>query len=128
MQPFHRRAAQAAICLALSAPFSHAVAQTPVQAGPGYSGSVTAIGSNGQASGACTIPAFQVGGGTPPPVFTCTTSSASNYAHVQAGRAHAGGGYALANGSNQNMGLYNTFFTSTLAQTAQGYYIVGNCP
>ena len=69
-----------------------------------------------------------MGTGTPPPVFTCTTSSASNYAHVQAGRAHASGGYALANGSNQNMGLYNTFFTSTLAQTAQGYYIVGNCP
>ena len=38
------------------------------------------------------------------------------------------GGYALANGSNQTKGLYNTFFTSTLAQTAQGYYIVGNCP
>ena len=93
-----------------------------------YSGSVTAIGSNGQASGACAIPAFQVGTGTTPPVFACTTSSASNYAHVLAGRAHVSGGYALANGSNQNMGLYNTFFTSTLAQTAQGYYIVGNCP
>ena len=54
--------------------------------------------------------------------------SASNYAHVQAGRAHIGGGYALANGANQNMGLYNTFFTSTLAQTTQGYHIAGNCP
>ena len=32
-----------------------------------------------------------------------------NYAHVQAGRAHDSGGYALANGSNQNMGLDNTF-------------------
>lgn len=93
-----------------------------------YSGSVTAVGSNGQVSGACSIPAFQIGTGTPPPVFTCTTSTATNYAHVQAGRAHVGSGYALANGSNQNMGLYNTFYTSTLAQTAQGYYIVGNCP
>jgi len=93
-----------------------------------YGGSVTAIGSNGQTSSACAIPAFQVGTGTPPPVFSCTTSSASNYAHVQAGRAHVSGGYALANGSNQSMGLYNTFFTSTLAQTAQGYYIVGSCP
>lgn len=35
MQPFYRRAAQAAICLALSAPFIPALAQTPVQAGPG---------------------------------------------------------------------------------------------
>jgi len=93
-----------------------------------YGGSVTATGSNGQVSSACSIPAFQVGTGTPPPVFTCTTSTASNYAHVQAGRAHVGNGYALANGSNQNMGLYNIFFTSTLAQTAEGYYIVGSCP
>jgi poly(3-hydroxybutyrate) depolymerase len=64
----------------------------------------------------------------PPPVFTCTTSTASNYAHVQAGRAYVAGGYARANGSNQVMGLYNVFLTSTLAQTAAGYYVVGNCP
>lgn len=93
-----------------------------------YSGSVTATGSNGQVSAACAIPSFQVGTGTPPPVFTCTTSTATNYAHVQAGRAHVSGGYALANGSNQNMGLYNIFFTSTLAQTSAGYYVVGSCP
>lgn len=60
--------------------------------------------------------------------WTCSAATASNYAHVQAGRAHASGGYALANGSNQNMGLYNTFYTSTLAQTASGYYVIGNCP
>jgi poly(3-hydroxybutyrate) depolymerase len=47
---------------------------------------------------------------------------------VQAGRAHDSGGYALANGSNQNMGLDNTFYTSTLAQTSPGYYVIGNCP
>ncbi len=93
-----------------------------------YSGSVVAVGSNGQASGACAIPAFQVGTGTPPPVFTCTASTASNYAHVQAGRAYVAGGYARANGSDQVMGLYNVFLTSTLAQTAAGYYVVGSCP
>jgi poly(3-hydroxybutyrate) depolymerase len=60
--------------------------------------------------------------------FTCTTTNASNYAHVQAGRAHDSGGYALANGSNQNMGLDNVFYTATLAQTSAGYYIIGNCP
>ncbi|QJE00132.1 PHB depolymerase family esterase [Massilia forsythiae] len=60
--------------------------------------------------------------------WTCSTTRSSNYAHVQAGRAHDSGGYALANGSNQNMGLDNTFYTSTLAQTAPGYYVVGNCP
>jgi poly(3-hydroxybutyrate) depolymerase len=66
--------------------------------------------------------------GTTSSGFTCTATTASNYAHVQAGRAHNSGGYALANGSNQNMGLNNTFYTSTLAQTASGYYIIGNCP
>lgn len=60
--------------------------------------------------------------------FVCSTTTASNYAHVTAGRAHASGGYALANGSNQNMGLNNTFYTTTLAQTAAGYYVIGNCP
>ena len=60
--------------------------------------------------------------------FTCTATTASNYAHVQAGRAHDSGGIAYANGSNQSMGLDNLFYTSTLAQTAAGYYIVGNCP
>jgi poly(3-hydroxybutyrate) depolymerase len=60
--------------------------------------------------------------------FVCSTTTASNYAHVTAGRAHASGGYALANGSNQNMGLNNTFYTATLAQTSAGYYVIGNCP
>jgi poly(3-hydroxybutyrate) depolymerase/chitodextrinase len=58
----------------------------------------------------------------------CTATTSNNYTHVQAGRAHNSGGYALANGSNQNMGLNNTFYTSTLAQTSPGYYIIGNCP
>lgn len=92
-----------------------------------YRGSVRALGANGEVSPACAIAPFQVGTAQPP-VFTCTTSTASNYAHVQAGRAHASGGYALANGSNQNMGLYNVFFTSTLAENPAGYYVVGACP
>jgi poly(3-hydroxybutyrate) depolymerase len=66
--------------------------------------------------------------GTTTSSWTCSATSSSNYAHVQAGRAHDSGGYALANGSNQNMGLDNTFYTSTLAQTAPGYYVIGNCP
>ena len=57
---------------------------------------------------------------------TCTTSS--NYAHVQAGRAHDSGGYALANGSNQSMGLNNLFYTATLKQTGTNYYVIGTCP
>ncbi len=82
------------------------------------------------------------GGGTPPdpdpnppppppppppdPVATCFT--ASNYAHTTAGRATVAMGYARANGSNQNMGLWNVFITTTLKQTAPNYYVIGTCP
>jgi len=59
---------------------------------------------------------------------SCTATTASNYNHVLAGRAYNSGGYALANGSNQNMGLNNVFYTTTLAQTGPNYYIIGNCP
>ncbi len=57
---------------------------------------------------------------------TCTT--ASNYAHVSAARAHLGGWYALANGSNQNMGLWNIFVTTTLKQTGSNFFVIGSCP
>ena len=66
--------------------------------------------------------------GTTTSSFVCTATTATNYAHVTAGRAHNSGGYALANGSNQNMGLNNTFYSATLAQTSNGYYVIGNCP
>ncbi|WP_374668941.1 hypothetical protein [Ramlibacter sp.] len=56
---------------------------------------------------------------------TCTT--ATNYAHVTAGRATTTGGYTYAKGSNQNMGLYNVFITTTLKQTSPGYYVIGTC-
>ncbi|MGG5260158.1 extracellular catalytic domain type 1 short-chain-length polyhydroxyalkanoate depolymerase [Phycicoccus avicenniae] len=63
---------------------------------------------------------------TPTPTPTATASptcvTASNYAHVSAGRAHSSGGYAYANGSNQNLGLYNTFYSSTLRETSAGYW------
>ncbi|MFI6241470.1 PHB depolymerase family esterase [Micromonospora sp. NPDC050795] len=66
---------------------------------------------------------------TPTPTATPTTPptcvTASNYAHVAAGRAYQSGGYAYANGSNQRMGLYNTFYTSALKQTAPNYWVIG---
>jgi poly(3-hydroxybutyrate) depolymerase/chitodextrinase len=64
--------------------------------------------------------------GAPPPVATCYT--ASNYAHTVAGRAYVAGGYALAYGSNQNMGLWNIYTTKTLKMTASNYYVIGTCP
>jgi len=88
-----------------------------------YSYQVSALGNGGvESARSGSVTASTTDG------FVCTTTTSSNYAHVTAGRAHNSGGYALANGSNQNMGLYNTFYTSTLAQTAAGYYIIGSCP
>ena len=46
----------------------------------------------------------------------------NNYNNVVKGRAHVTGGYAVANGSNQNMGLYNVFVTTTLCMIRNGYY------
>jgi len=34
----------------------------------------------------------------------------------------------LANGSNQNMGLWNVFVTTTLKNTGPNYYVIGTCP
>jgi hypothetical protein len=77
------------------------------------------------------------GGSTPPPTTPPPTTppssqpcfTASNYAQVAAGRAHQSAGQTYANGSNQAMGLWNTFITHTLRQTATNYYVLadGQC-
>jgi poly(3-hydroxybutyrate) depolymerase len=87
-----------------------------------YSWTVAALDSAG-AQGAMSAPAS---GTTTGAAATCYT--ATNYAHVTAGRAHTTGGYTYANGSNQNMGLYNVYYTTTLKQTAPNYYVIGTCP
>jgi feruloyl esterase len=66
---------------------------------------------------------------TPSPTPTQTAGPcvrASNYAHVTAGRAHMSGGYTYANGSNQNMGLYNVFTTHGLQQTGPNFYVIAD--
>lgn len=60
---------------------------------------------------------------SPTPSQTCVT--ASNYAHTQAGRAHVSFGYTYANGSNQNMGLWNVYTITTLRQTGPNYWVIG---
>ncbi|MFH8452967.1 PHB depolymerase family esterase [Streptomyces fungicidicus] len=79
-----------------------------------------ADGRTGQLSGVVT--ARTTGGAT-----ACWT--ATNYAHVQAGRATTGGGYTYAKGSGQNMGLYNIFVTHTLKESPAGYFTLadGTC-
>jgi poly(3-hydroxybutyrate) depolymerase/chitodextrinase len=70
----------------------------------------------------------EVSATTAPPVTACFTTS--NFNHVQAGRAHAANGFALANGSNLKMGLNNIFFITTLKQTSPNFYVIDNlaCP
>lgn len=91
-------------------------------AGTTYSWTVAAVDANG-VQGATSSP---VSGTTTGAAATCTT--ATNYAHVTAGRATTSGGYTYAKGSGQNMGLYNVFVTTTLKQTSPGYYVIGTCP
>ncbi|MBI1891184.1 MAG: PHB depolymerase family esterase [Burkholderiales bacterium] len=74
-------------------------------------------------------------GGTTTTTATTTTTTAaatcytsSNYTHVVNGRAHDSFGYALANGSNQNMGLDNLYVSKTLKKTGTNYYVIGTCP
>ncbi|MCI4061908.1 PHB depolymerase family esterase [Micromonospora sp. R77] len=62
---------------------------------------------------------------TPTPTASPVCVTASNYAHVAAGRAYQSGGYAYALGSNQRMGLYNTFYTTALKQTGPSYWVIG---
>ncbi len=61
---------------------------------------------------------------TPSPTTTqpaeCFTSS--NYAHTQAGRAYQSGGHAYALGSGDDLGLWNTYVTTSVARTGTDYY------
>jgi fibronectin type 3 domain-containing protein len=90
--------------------------------GTTYSWTVTAIDSGGGES----VPSSPASGTTTGSAATCYT--ASNYAHTTAGRAYAYFGYTYANGSNQNMGLWNIYTTTTLKQTGPNYYVIGTCP
>ena len=98
---------------------------TGLAAATSYSWTVKAVDANSVESPA-SVAATGTTTGTAPPPATCFT--ASNYAHTTAGRAYTASGYAYANGSKQNMGLWNTFVTTTLKNTAANYYVIGTCP
>lgn len=95
---------------------------TGLAAATTYSWTVTALDGSGAESAASAAAT----GTTTGSAATCTT--ASNYAHTLAGRAYAAWGLTYANGSNQLMGLWNIFATTTLKQTGPNYYVVGTCP
>jgi poly(3-hydroxybutyrate) depolymerase/chitodextrinase len=87
-----------------------------------YSWTVAAVDGGG-AQGAMSSAASGTTTGSAP---TCHTSN--NYVHTTSGRAYTAGGYTYANGSNQNMGLWNTYVTTTLKLTGPNYYVIGTCP
>ncbi|MBW8828174.1 MAG: fibronectin type III domain-containing protein [Burkholderiales bacterium] len=107
-----------------NAPLVTSTSYTDTGLSPGttYSWTVKTVDGNG-AESVASSPAIGTTTGSAAVCFT-----ASNYAHTTAGRAHQSGGYAYANGSTQNMGLWNVFITTTLKQTGPNYYVIGSCP
>ena len=64
---------------------------------------------------------------TPAPAQRCIT--ATNHAHVQAGRAYTGWFLiARATGSNDYLGFDSIYTNTTLRQTGPGNYAIGGCP
>ncbi|MFC4059573.1 hypothetical protein ACFOWE_14815 [Planomonospora corallina] len=57
------------------------------------------------------------------PTVTPACVTASNYAHVVAGRAYHQAGFAHARGSGQNLGLWNVHVTSSIRETGPGHWV-----
>lgn len=94
---------------------------TGLASGTTYSWTVKSVDGNGAESAASAA----ASGTTTGTAATCYY--ASNYSHTVAGRAYYSGGYTYANGSNQYMGLWNTYTYTSLKQTGPNYYVIGTC-
>ncbi|OKJ42325.1 extracellular catalytic domain type 1 short-chain-length polyhydroxyalkanoate depolymerase [Streptomyces sp. CB01580] len=90
-------------------------------AGTAYRYTVTAVDASGTPGTASAQVTATTTGSAPARCFT-----ASNYAHVAAGRAHTTLGHVYANGSNQNMGLYNIFIAHTLREAPTGHFVLAD--
>ncbi|GGY42655.1 alpha/beta hydrolase family esterase [Streptomyces tanashiensis] len=99
---------------------STAYTDTGLATGTAYGYTVAAVDASGTVGAVSASVTATTTGYTP----TCHT--ASNYDHTVAGRAYQSGGSTYATGSGQAMGLWNTFTTHTLKQTAPGYYVVAD--
>ncbi|CAG7655930.1 extracellular catalytic domain type 1 short-chain-length polyhydroxyalkanoate depolymerase [Actinacidiphila bryophytorum] len=100
---------------------------TGLTAGTAYSYTVAAVDSSGAVGAASSAVAATTTGGGGSGSGQCFTDN--NYNQVAAGRAHQSGGYTYADGSDQNMGLWNLFTTHTLKETGADYYVIadGTC-
>lgn len=109
----------------VGSPTSTSYTDSGLASGTGYTYTVAAVDSSGAVGAASSGVTARTGGGSTPQCFT-----ADNYDQVAAGRAHQSGGITYADGSDQNMGLYNLFVTHTLEETSAGYYVIADsgCP
>ncbi|MEV5829236.1 PHB depolymerase family esterase [Spirillospora sp. NPDC052242] len=97
-----------------------AFTDTGLAPGTSYAYTVAAVDAEGR-TGAASAPVTATTTGGSARCFTAT-----NYAHVTAGRAQVRGGHVYANGSGQNMGLFNVFVTRTLRETSPGYFVIAD--
>ncbi|WP_395297891.1 PHB depolymerase family esterase [Kitasatospora hibisci] len=107
----------------VAGPAATSYTDTGLSAGTSYGYQVAAVDATG-AEGARSAVATATTAGSAQPCFTD-----NNYNQVSAGRATRSGGLTHALGSGQSMGLWNTFTTHTLRQTAPGYFVLadGRC-
>ena len=92
--------------------------------GTGYTLGVAARDQAGNASAPSTLAASTEAG------FSCRATTSSNYAHTTAGRAARCGAYAsyaCTVGSGENLGLWNTYTTTTVREVSAGYFEKGAC-
>lgn len=97
---------------------------TGLKPGTKYAYTVAAVDGSGTAgASSSSVQATTTGA-----AHRCYTDD--NYHQAAAGRAHQSLGYAYANGSNQNLGLYSLYVTHTLEETSPGYYVIADsgCP
>ncbi|WEO93467.1 PHB depolymerase family esterase [Streptomyces sp. FXJ1.172] len=99
---------------------STSYSDTGLSPGTSYQYTVAAVDSTG-AVGTSSAPVTATTTGAGPRCYTD-----NNYNQVVAGRAHQSGGYTYADGSDQNMGLYNVAVTHTLKETSPGYFVIAD--
>ncbi|MBL1118623.1 PHB depolymerase family esterase [Streptomyces sp. 110] len=106
----------------VGSPTNTSYTDTGLSAGASYRYTVAAVDSTGAVGAASSPVTATTTGAEPAP--RCYTDN--NYNQVKAGRAHQSLGHTYANGSNQNLGLYNLAVTHTLKETSPGYFVLAD--
>lgn len=105
----------------VGAPASAAYTDSGLAAGTAHAYTVAAVDPSGAAGAPSGAVSATTSGSAPTRCFTD-----DNYHQVTAGRAHQSAGYTYADGSDQNMGLWNVLITHALKETSTGYYVIAD--